>query len=116
MQISPIAMEIALEKARVGKAIPKERATPSAGNDRSAPKQQTPTKYQRILGLPSRINKRTNPIKNITQLTPMRLSADRIHLEPPGNQDDAIAPRTRLIADNLNSGESAFGTRKCQSP
>src|SRR2546430_217235 len=102
-------------KASVGKAIPKDRATPSAGRESSAPRQQAPKKRQRTLRSASRINNRRTPIRNVIQAKPRKLSVNPIQLEPRGKQDAAISPRTRLIADSLNSGERAFGTRKCHS-
>src|ERR1700736_5018493 len=106
---------MALMKARVGKAIPKDRAAPSAGRDRSAPRQQTPKNCQRARGLASGMNNSPTTIKKAIQVKAMKISVSPLQVNPPGSQDAAIATRSPLIADSLKSGESAFDTRKCQS-
>src|ERR1700730_17434408 len=102
--------------ATVGRAIPKDRATAIAGKERSAPMQTAPKKRQRASRLASRRNNKTVAIKNAIHAKPMKLSVEPIHLgEPTGNAAAAMAPSNRFAAAKLNSGESAFGTKKCHN-
>src|SRR4029077_3971320 len=108
-------MGTAVRKARVGKATPKGRATPRAGSERSAPKQQMPRTCQRADGRLATRKITSSAVKNPTQRNPISLSATPIMVKPPGSQEDAIARRSFITAEKVNWGLSALGIKKCQS-